>query len=237
MIEKLIITSRTTEVDAASVRITESFKKSGLAGDAHLNGIFSELEPYSKKLTEAIRQSNAESTLDKKDEKRDDEVRGVNYMLLGYLHNPDSVIKEAAEAVAKVFDKYGVSVTGESYASESSLINSLLGELGKPGLQNAIAAMPVFAEQISALQIAQDEFEDARVTYEEQKAKEGIRENATELKKKVAGIINDKLVVYLRAMMQVDETTYGDFGRTVGEIISNNNETVKRRRKKPVVTE
>lgn len=236
MIEKLIITSRTTEVDAVSKRITESFKNSGLGSDAHLNGIFSELEPYSQKLTASIRQSKAESNLDEEDEKRDGEVRGLNYMLLGYLHNPDPAIRSAAEAVAKVFDKYGVSVTGESYASESSLVTSMLDDLSKPNLQEAIAAMPGCTEQIAALQTAQDEFEAARVAYDEQKAKEETRENATELKKAVAGIINDKLVIYLRAMMQVDEATYGDFGRTVDEIISENNEVVKRRRKKPVVT-
>jgi hypothetical protein len=236
MIEKLIITSRTTEVDAVSKRIIESFKNSGLGSDANLSGIFSELEPYSQKLSAAIRQSKAESNLDEEDEKRDDEVRGLNYMLLGYLHNPDPAIRSAAEAVAKVFDKYGVSVTGESYASESSLVTSMLDDLSKSNLQEVIAAMPGCTEQIAALQTAQDEFEAARVAYDEQKAKEETRENATELKKAVAGIINDKLVVYLRAMMQVDEATYGDFGRTVDEIISENNEVVKRRRKKPVVT-
>jgi hypothetical protein len=33
-------------------------------------------------------------------------------------------------------------------------------------------------------------------------------------------------------MIQLDDATFGDFGRTVGEIIAENNETVKRRRKK-----
>ena len=50
-------------------------------------------------------------------------------------------------------------------------------------------------------------------------------------------IINDKLVVYLRAMIQVDESTYGDFTRTIAEIIDDNNEVVKKRRKKPVAEE
>jgi len=49
----------------------------------------------------------------------------------------------------------------------------------------------------------------------------------------VVNLINDKLVVYLRAMMQVNDATYGDIGRTVGEIIDANNEVVKKRRKKP----
>ncbi len=58
-------------------------------------------------------------------------------------------------------------------------------------------------------------------------------ENATTIKKEVVNIINNNLVVYLRAMEQVDEPTYGNFARTIAQIIANNNEVVKKRRKKP----
>jgi hypothetical protein len=57
--------------------------------------------------------------------------------------------------------------------------------------------------------------------------------NATALKKEVIDVINNQLVVYLDAMMLVDEATYGAFGRTVAEIIDTTNEMVKKRRKKP----
>ncbi len=50
-------------------------------------------------------------------------------------------------------------------------------------------------------------------------------------------IINNKLVTYLRAMIMVDEPTYGDFARTIAQMIEDNNEVVKKRRKKPEMAE
>jgi hypothetical protein len=124
-------------------------------------------------------------------------------------------------------------VTNESYSTESSLINSLLGDLAKPDMQEPVAAVSGCAELIAVLQTAQEAFEQARVAYEEEKAQEGTETNATTLKKEVIDVINNRLVVYLDAMMLVDEATYGAFGRTVAEIIDATNEMVKKRRKKP----
>ena len=233
MIEKLMTNSRVTEVDAVSIRMIGAYKRTKLSSDVHLGKIFSALEPESALLTGAIRRLKGESVLEEKDEVRDDDVRAVHYLTLGFMHHPDPAVKAAAEKVEKVFDNYGLSITGESYATESSLVNSLLTDLAKPKLQAAIALLSGLAEIITALQAAQTDFEETRIAYEEEKAKEGTLENATAIKKEVVAIINDKLVVYLRAMIQVDEPTYGDFARTIAEIIDDNNEVVKKRRKKP----
>ncbi|MFW5755912.1 MAG: DUF6261 family protein [Tangfeifania sp.] len=233
MIEKLLTNSRVTEIDAATRRIISAFEKNGPGSDPHLAGIFSELKPLSASLNAAIRQSKAESNLDAYDVDRDDELRGLHYLILGYLHNPDPVISEAAKKVAKVFNKYGVGIATESYATQSSLVNSMLEDLTRPELQEPIAAMPGCAKRIASLQAAQTKFETARVDYETEKANDATRETATAIKKSVLKIINDKLVVFLRAMVQVDEATYSKFGRIVGEIIDENNETVRRRQKEP----
>ena len=233
MIQKLILNSRVTEVDAVSIRTTGAYKRTTLSSDAHLDKIFSALEPKSALFTRAIRRLKDESVLEGKDEVRDDKVRAVNYLTLGFMHHPDLAVKAAAGEVERVFDNYGLSITGESYAVESSLINSLLADLAKPKLQDAIAKLSGLAEIITELQAAETDFEQTRIAYEEEKAKEGTLENATAIKKEVVTIINEKLVVYLRAMIQVDEATYGDFARTIAEIIADNNEVVKKRRKKP----
>ncbi len=229
--------SRVTEVDAVLLRTTGAYKRTTLSSDAHLEKIFSALEPESVLLTNAIRRLKKDSVLEEKDEVRDDGARAVYYLTLGLMHHPDPAIKAAAEKVEKVLDNYGLAITGESYAVESSLINSLLADLAKPKLQDAIAALSGLAEIIATLQAAETDFEQTRIAYEEDKAKEGTLENATAIKKEVVSIINDKLVVYLRAMIMVDEPVYGDFARTVAEIIADNNEVVKKRRKKPAMAE
>ena len=69
------------------------------------------------------------------------------------------------------------------------------------------------------------------MTYEREAAEDKNKESATKLKKVVVEIINGKLVRYLTGMSSVDDETYGQFARTIGKIIDDNNEVVKKRRK------
>jgi hypothetical protein len=234
MIDKLNYQSRTTEVDATSMRMIGAFKSTTLSSDQHLTEMFAALESSTTNLSAATKRTKAESLLEAKDEIRDNAVRSLNYLIVGLVHHPDTEIKTAAQEVEKVFEKYGVTITGESYASESALIVSMLGDLAKPKLLTAIAKLSGCTETIAALQAAQTDFEETRIAYEAEKAQEGTQENATTLKKVVIAIINDKIVVYLRAMALVDEANYGAFARTIATIIADNNEVVKKRKKKEV---
>ena len=232
MIEKIIYTSMVTEVSGTSTRMSIAFKSTSLSSDVFLATRFTNLEAKTAELTAAINQLKADSILEEKDDVRDDKVRAIHYLTLGFLHHPDAVIKQAAQKVEKVFDKYGVKITKKSYVSESALIASLLNDFAKASLQESIAALSGLREVIAELQAAQSDFEQTRVDLETDKAEESIRANATSIKKEVVGIINDNIVVYLRAMEQAEEANYGNFARTIAEIIANNNETVKKRRKK-----
>ncbi len=133
----------------------------------------------------------------------------------------------------KLFDNYGLVILGESYATESSLIGSLLLDLAKPKYASAIAALSGCADLIAQLQTAQNDFEQARIAYETEKAKEGMVNNATLVKKDVLTILNDKILVYLRAMEQVNAEMFGVFVNTCAQIIDENNEQVKKRQQKP----
>lgn len=233
MIEKIIFNSRITEIDAASMRMIGAYQNTSLSSDAHLSAMFADLETESLDLTAAINRSKAESQLDAKDSLRDEQVRALFYLVKGFLYHPQAEVKSAAETVEKVLESYGLDITGESYSTESSLIASLLDDLSKQKIQEAIALLPGCAEIITALQTAQADFETTRIAYEEEKAQESTELNASTIKKKVVGIINDRIVVYMRAMEVVDEPNYGAFARTIATIIAENNEVVKKRRKKP----
>ncbi len=219
MIYNLMTSSRVTEIDAVSMRLIGAYKNTGLSSDAYLVTMFSDLEVQTARFTTAINRSKAESELEEKDEVRDEKVRALYYLVMGFLHHPDAEIKAAAEVVEKIFDRYGLAITGESYASESSLIVSLLDDLSKTKIQTAIAKLSGLVIVITELQTAQTNFETARIAYEEEKAKEGTQENATTIKKEVLGIINNKIVIYMRAMEQVDEPGYfGDADPCFGDI-------------------
>jgi hypothetical protein len=227
-----MINSRVTEVNDVANRMSGAFKNSGLT-DAYLVSTFAALDAGNTKLTLAIKRSKAESDLEEKDEVRDHKVRSFYYLVQGFSHHPTKTIKEAAQVLLNVFDNYGLAMVGESYSTESSLVNSLLLDLAKPKFQDAIALLSGCAELIAELQAAQTDFEQARITYEAEKAKEGMVDNATIVKKDVLAILNDKIVVYLRAMEQVDPVTFGVFANTCAQVIADNNEQVKKRGKKP----
>ncbi|MGD9993343.1 MAG: DUF6261 family protein [Salinivirgaceae bacterium] len=231
MIEKMIRTSRTTEVAATSTRLVEAYKSSGLTTDAYLPNMFTTLGDLTNTLTAAIRRTKVESELETKDEARDQPVRAMNLLIKANTAHPDAEIRAAALKLGKVIDKYGLKIINESFATESALINSLLGDLAAPEMQAAIALLPGCAEILASLQTAQSEFDTARVAYEAERARESTQANASELKKEVLALINDKLVQYLRAMEALNDATYGEFARTVATIIADNNIVVKKRRK------
>lgn len=228
-LNKLILTSRTTEIDTVSGRIISEYEKNEFGSDEYLASVFGLLKAASDRLTTAVKRIKAESALEEKDEIRDSKVRALNYFVMGSRYNPDMQISGAAEAAGKIFDHYGMEVIKESYAVESSLIESLLEEFMKPEMQAQAALLPGLNRLLNDLRTAQTDFEAASLAYENEKAVEGNLENATEIKKEVVSLINDNIVVYLRAMCLSNEAKYGNFSRTVAQIIDDNNTTVKRR--------
>ncbi len=231
-LNKLISYSRVTEVFSAANRMILDFDNGEWSTETNLTNIFTDLKPANEKLEAAMNREKAVSDLEEKDEVRDEKFRALYYSIKGYVHNPSAEIKTAAQALEKVLNRYGLEIVDDSYSTESGMINSLLVDLAAEDLQPSIAALPGISQAISELQTAQTEFETARLAYEKEAAQYTSEENASKLKKDVVYIINDRLVVYLRAMVTIDVTKYGEFTNTIGKIIDDNNEEVKKRRKK-----
>lgn len=232
MIEKIRSNSRTTEIHGTSRTVINGFEQSGLTEDPVLSGIFLNLKAKNKALGQAIDRSKSESILADKDGVRDEDVRAIGYLVQGYLYYPKAAIRNAADIVKKVFDKYGFSITEESYVTQSSHIVSMLDDFAAPEVLAAIALLKGVAENIAALQAAQDDFETTRAKYAQKEAEEDTQNNATVLKKEVLLIINADLVQFLRTGERFQAAIYGAFARTVTKIIANNNEQVKKRSKK-----
>jgi hypothetical protein len=232
MIDKLIAKSRVTEVNDVATRTSGAFKESGIA-DPYLITTFSSLDAANLKLSMVIKRTKAESDLEEKDEVRDNDIRAFYHLTNGFLYHPVKKMKEAAQLLMEVFNKYGLKIIGESYATESSLVGSMLLDYAKPEYAGAIDTLSGCADLISALQTAQSDFEQARIAYETEQAKEGMVDNATLVKNEVVTILNDKIVLYLRAMEQAIPETFGVFAGIIAQIIADNNEQVKKRQQKP----
>ncbi len=228
MIRRIISYSRVSEIDALARLINGAYENTTLSSDPFLVAFFTRMFALINLFSESVKRK-LESVLGEKDEVRDDFVRAINYMLMAWLLHPDQAVRNAAETVNAVFQKYGLAIVGDTYSAESSLIHSLLNELSAPDFQEPIVALPGCPALIPALQEAQADFDAARITLEEEKAAVSVKDNASELKNQIMKMINNELIGYLNAMIPYDEATYGAFGQTVDQMIADNNEMVKRR--------
>ncbi len=232
MIEKMMTTSRTTDVHGSTRLLNNAFQQSGLTEDPTLKPMYTAINDRNTSLGDAIDRSKAQSVLAGKDDVRDAADRAVGYLVKGYTYHPDESIRNAAMVVDEVFEKYGFAVTKEGYVTESSHLVSMLGDFAAPKVQAAITLLSGVPENIASLQAAQDDFENTQTEYAEELAEEDNLLNATSLKKEVLTLINDDLVVFLRSAERFQTATYGTFAATVAKIIADNNEAVKKRSKK-----
>lgn len=227
---KMNAKARVTEVDALSDALVRLYKAdTGIAEDAFLKTVMAEVETLSAQLTTAIRQDKVLSSLEEADGVRDEAVKSLGTLLDGYAAIPIASKKEAAEKLRTVFAKYGKSITTANYASESSLIESLLEDFSKADAQESAKFLDGVAEILEQIRTAQDAFVKASDEYTA--ASSAKAESATSLKKPLVSAINDRLVPYITAMTMANGTVYGDFAAKAEKEISRVNETVSRRGK------
>ena len=237
MIPKLISQSRTTEVNTTADSMLLAYQKQSWETDTYMVGLFANLQTKSNELRTAIHCSKTESNLDEKDIVRDEKVKALHYLILGSTHHPNSDVKVAALNLKAVFSKYGVKITHDSYTIESSLIESLLEDFSAPEIQADIALVSGCTEVIASLQTDQNDFKTAHFVWEEEKAQNGLNRCSTDIKKEVVSIINNKIVLHLKAMQEANATVYGELAQTVSQIINDTNQAVKRRNRKEDVPE
>lgn len=230
--KKLLVNARITEVAAVSNRLILEFNKGDWSNDQYLTSVNSEMKNLTEMLTLTINSVKAESNLKEKDLARDSKIKGIYFLVNGYLQFDDNTLKEAAKKIDMVFEHYGVNLIRKSYATQSSLTESLLGDFVDENVQNSISVLPGLNKLISELRTAQTDFEESKLNYENEKAEKKNSKKATELKKELLELINNKLVVYLRAMVQVNEDKYGAFAGFVSQVIGDVNASVKKRSKK-----
>lgn len=229
-IEKILHRSYNGEVATVAGGILKTSDKNDWSSDNYLSGVLQRLITEQNKLSFAIKQDKATSALEYADENRDKPVSGLYNLVMGYRYHPDESISTAANTIHLVIDKYGLSnITEANYAQESALIESLLKDFEADNAKTAIALLPGVAELIATIRTAQDNFTSAFLTYTEEKANNNGKQSATKIKAAVLKLINNELVIYLRAMSIAAPDTYGNFAAATAQIIADNNDKVRRR--------
>lgn len=219
---------RVTVADTVSDALVRLYKEAAakdgaLAKDAALGTIMGDVERLSADITTAIKADKVSTSLEDADSKRDGIISSLFTLLAGYGAIPIAEKKAAAEKLLAVTGKYK-GIANEAYARESSLIESMLGDLAAEGLADAIALLEGVGDLIASLRAAQDDFNAANDAATAAIAERG--EPAYAIKKPLLAAINDKLVPYITAMGAVS-AEYADFGNKADVEISKANASVK----------
>lgn len=228
-ITKVLYQSRVSEVNATATNVLKAYTESGITDDATLQSFVDELTAVNDALTLAIDKDKAVSKLEEYDEIRDKAMQDLYHYIEGYTRVPNKSAEVPAKHVFDIFQKYGVGIVGLSYNEQSSKLDSLLKDLEIETNKTATESLMYVPQMIEALRKAQEDFSNV---YVEQLRETGKEQTASDLKPQVLDIINNKLIVYLQAMITFNADVYGNLAKDVAIVINRNNEIVRERRRK-----
>ena len=230
---KLNTSVKVTELGDTALRLVKAFNAVvAVQNDAFLTKTFAEIEKQATVMTSAVKSDQALSKLEEADAKRDQAIRVLDKLLKGYENIPLENLKTHAKKLAEIFKKYGVKITGENYASQSTLINSLLGDFSATELKPSIEALAGVKEALAEIQTKQDAFAALRSDYEKAQVSQKEKSSATSLRKPLLELINKKVVPYLVAMSIAQPELFKNLTAEASEIITSTNEAIKARSKK-----
>lgn len=220
---------RVTELDTITSTLIRLYEAdASIAEDAFMKMTMAELTGLSGRLTESIKRKRINYKLCEADNARDQVIRDLGTLIEGYTAIPFEAQKASAEKLNAVFGRYGKMIVNETYATESSLIESLLIDLKAPELAEHIARLPGVAELMDRLRRAQDDF--LVVSDLQTEAAADRQPCATSLSKEILAKINDQLIPYMNVMTMANANVFGTFIKQVEIEIGRINDSVTRRK-------
>ncbi len=226
-ISKINAISRNAEVNEVAEAFIVAFGKQDFSADHYLTEVFASLRQGNAELTTAIKASGAISRQNLCDEERDRAGRALFLCTNAACELPDPAIAQSAAAVSTVLDKYGLSMFRSSYDEETTLIRSLLEELGE--LADEVQAVPQLLLHLNHLKQRQDDFDKAKEEYVKSQAEGKAIRSASKVRVEIMDLLNKNLIPYLNTMNKVTPAVYGSFVALCAELATRNNQRVKRR--------
>lgn len=220
--------SQVAEVANLAASIITAYQ-SNRVEDNTISQIIIDLGKYESQITSAIQRSKTNSNLLELDAVRDAAWVDLYYLVFGFTHSPLENMRSAASRLFKVIDKYGLKLAKANYASESALLKSVFDEIETGNMREQMAELPSVSEAYENLIVSEEKFHNERIRYQQANAEESVLVVASEIKKDIIDLINDKLVKYLDAMLMVQPDRYEKLYRVVSEIIETNNLRVSKR--------
>lgn len=198
--------------------------------DANIISVKDDLAVIQSRLKSAINEIKVESLLDSADAKRDTTTRSLLYLNRGYLLHPDAATREAAIDIEKVLSRYGFELITKNYSTQSASTESLIRDLRAAEVASKVAILPGMQTIVDQLEEDQNHFKTTEMQWNAALIQDDDSESATVLKRELLKLVNDKLVIYLRAMMQFNPEPYSGLIKAISKHIGRANNLVKRRK-------
>ncbi len=231
MIPTILVHTRNAEASTILSESYNAWQRSALTTAPNLIKVFGTLFSYHTQLLQALKREKEESILEQKDEVRDNAFRALYGFVTGITFHPNAGTRAAANTILAVLQKYGLSIVDENYATESANLQSCLMDLAKPEQLTAINTIEGTTELVAALQAAQTDFENTRVSFDATKAEEAKQVSATQLKREAVSYFNNRFAIHLNGMYVSEEESYEELVLTIAQLVENSNAIVRRRKK------
>ena len=197
--------------------------------DANIDTLKTNITSSTSLLRMVLDKNMGKSLLEMSDDQRDNTSRSALYLNKAYLLHPDKNIREAASAVDEVFGRYGFDLTKMNYTAQSEANKVIFRELKSEELAPQVAILPGMTEVLSQLEADEEKFIADQKEWTDALAKDKLTQTASAHKAELLKLINDQLVSYLRAMMQLNPEAYQEVCSKISVLIEEANDLVKRR--------
>ena len=195
--------SAITAIDTLALNVAELLKQLSET-DENVAFIRAKITELQQLLNSAIKRDKVYSGLDEADRERDEVLKKIDATLNGLAALPVNEIAEAAKVLLSEWKKYTLSISGEGYEKESSLIESFYADALKHSAE--IKALPGFQILLDALRAKEDAFKAKTDSFV--KAQAAGAKSATAIKKELIAFINSCLLPYLESRVIIKGGVY-----------------------------
>jgi len=162
-----------------------------------------------------------------KDAERDRAHHGLTKYTRGMQAHRDPAIAQAAQRLYGIIRQFGIILSSESYAVESSRIKALVDELAD-SRNSADVELVGLGDHITALRLAEEAFSKAHIELLNSKADIGVIPHISDLLNPMRKLLRHT-VDYVAVMEVVDPNKWSDTVEKVDEIIIELNARVRAR--------
>lgn len=134
-----------------------------------------------------------------------------------------------AMRVQAELDRYGIKITGSSYANQSAETRAMLSDLEAPELAKDIRSIPDFKQLVLNIKESQQKMDVATTKMIEGKLERENTKSASVIANELKDIFNNELSTYLTAMTLANPDKYKAFTDVLSTLIDENNSKVKNR--------